>query len=145
MQGDAPDVRSGFGFTGNVEDNATVISGPQISASYVPASFDHSCVRFYSMRTFDSGLDSPAFAISVDLGTVGSTVSNPVTWGVGLLREMPIAYTTLSGIPQQRAPYWKSQYKTPQDVVPSLLHDFCASVAYQVYRCLRSFKTTIVR
>ena len=74
------------------------------------------------MDMFGSGF--PLFAISVDMGTVDSTVSKPVTWGVGLLRETPIAYTTLDGAPQQRAAYWKSKYTTPQDAVQSIYFAF---------------------
>lgn len=58
------------------------------------------------------------------MGTVDNTVSKPVTWGVGLLRENPIAYTTLSGAPQQRAAYWKSQYNTPVSAVRCICRAF---------------------
>lgn len=61
--------------------------------------------------------DYPVFAISVDMGQVGNTASEPVTWGVGLMRDTPIAYNTSNGTVQNRAAYWKSTYNSSREMV----------------------------
>lgn len=107
-------ARSMFGVTGALQsvEFSTGEKGINIS-QYVR----HSLSLFAFLTLGTLGRDFMVFAISVDMGAIDGTTSKPVTWGISLLRETPIAYTTLSGTVQRRDAYWTSQYKIPQDAV----------------------------
>lgn len=48
----------------------------------------------------------------MDLATVTATPTEPVIWAVGMLRDPAVQYMS-----QQRSPYWRTAYTSPQDAV----------------------------
>ncbi|KIK54872.1 hypothetical protein GYMLUDRAFT_176634 [Collybiopsis luxurians FD-317 M1] len=60
----------------------------------------------------------PVFAFSNDLGTIQST-SSPVVWGIGLVRNGDIIYTTTAGN-QTRHPYFFTKYSDVPTAVSAL-------------------------
>ncbi|KAH9026781.1 hypothetical protein EDB84DRAFT_1501283, partial [Lactarius hengduanensis] len=63
----------------------------------------------------------PVFGISRDLGTIQATL-DPVVWTIGFITDPVINYTDLSGVPQQRSLFYKTQYPASDDT--SLIVDF---------------------
>ncbi|KAI0088041.1 hypothetical protein BDY19DRAFT_1057674 [Irpex rosettiformis] len=63
------------------------------------------------------------YAISKSLGSVGSDLTAPVIWGVGMLRDPAVAYLTPGGTVENRDPYWKTAHSTLHDAVTSALLD----------------------
>ena len=54
----------------------------------------------------------PVFALAADLGTVGSTVSDPVVWSLGIVRNQSI-----NALGESRSAYYWSNFSSPTDVV----------------------------
>ncbi|KAL1942377.1 hypothetical protein VTO73DRAFT_5979 [Trametes versicolor] len=63
--------------------------------------------RSLAFRKID--LDVPVFAIAVDLGKIQS-ISTPVTWAVGYVRNPSIGYTAPVGTTQDLMPYYTTRY-----------------------------------
>ena len=51
------------------------------------------------------------FAISVDLGQI-SSITSPVVWAVGYVRDPVVQYTTSTGSTEIRRPYYATQYSS---------------------------------
>ncbi|KAH9173560.1 hypothetical protein EDB89DRAFT_1850041 [Lactarius sanguifluus] len=68
--------------------------------------------------------NSTVFAISRDLGTIQAT-RDPIVWAVGYATDSVINYTDLSGTPpQQRSPFYKTQYSDDKSLVVDFISDF---------------------
>ncbi|KIK65828.1 hypothetical protein GYMLUDRAFT_38307 [Collybiopsis luxurians FD-317 M1] len=63
----------------------------------------------------------PAFAFSTDLGNITST-SSPVVWGIGLVRNPDIIYTTAAGN-QTRQPYFFTKYSNVETALLDFMGD----------------------
>ena len=55
----------------------------------------------------------------MDLGQVGSTVTDPVVWAAGILRD-PVLQVTTTGELEKRSACWRSMYNDPVDAVRGL-------------------------
>ncbi len=67
----------------------------------------------------------PVFSIAVDVGSVGSTPSNPVIWALGVVRNPSVQYIGSDATPKQRSAYYWSNFSTPVDVVSDYRHIRC--------------------
>ncbi|KAH9035864.1 hypothetical protein EDB84DRAFT_1269293 [Lactarius hengduanensis] len=68
--------------------------------------------------------NSTVFAMSRDLGTIQAT-RDPIVWVVGYATDPVINYTDLSGTPpQQRSPFYKTQYSDDKSLVVDFISDF---------------------
>ncbi|KAE9404313.1 DUF1793-domain-containing protein [Gymnopus androsaceus JB14] len=74
--------------------------------------------------------DWPVFAYCTDLGSISST-STPVVWGIGLVRDGDIIYSTTSGN-QTRRPYFFTKYPD----VPSALSDLMSNASDALQRAI---------
>ncbi|KAF8273676.1 hypothetical protein EI94DRAFT_1167505 [Lactarius quietus] len=63
------------------------------------------------------------FAISRNLGFVQVT-EDPVVWAVGLTMDPVINYTALSGAPQRRSLFYKTQYSDDTSLIVDFLNNF---------------------
>ncbi|KIK65807.1 hypothetical protein GYMLUDRAFT_1027401, partial [Collybiopsis luxurians FD-317 M1] len=74
--------------------------------------------------------DLPTFAFSTDLDNITST-SSPVVWGIGLVRNPDIIYTTAAGN-QTRRPYFFTKYSD----VPTAMSDFMSDASNALQRAI---------
>jgi len=66
----------------------------------------------------------PVVAFARDVGSVGTTVSQPVVFSIGHLRDPVIQYVTTGNVLQSRVPFYSSQLPTPAAVIKYFLDDF---------------------
>ncbi|KAF5390581.1 hypothetical protein D9757_002679 [Collybiopsis confluens] len=69
----------------------------------------------------------PVFALSHNIGTVGTTASAPVIFSVGNIRDPALEYVVPGGT-QARSLYFWSQFSTPAAVISSFLGDYSAAL-----------------
>ncbi|KAJ7682669.1 DUF1793-domain-containing protein [Mycena polygramma] len=85
-------------------------------------------------NTVDTGFRAinnnwPVFGLAHDLGNVtGTTVTTPVVFSVGHIRDPAIQYIIDGGALQSRSLYFLSQFSTASDVISSFLGDFSAAL-----------------
>lgn len=63
----------------------------------------------------------PVFGIAVDVGSVGSTPTSPVVWGLGVVRNNSVEYKGADATTKQRSSYYWSNFSTAVDVVRTSL------------------------
>lgn len=68
------------------------------------------------------------FALAVDLGDITST-ETPIVWSLGVVRNATTTYTTGSGNPQIRYPYFLSQWASIPEAIDMFLGDFSAALS----------------
>ncbi|KAH9072397.1 hypothetical protein EDB83DRAFT_2220684 [Lactarius deliciosus] len=67
--------------------------------------------------------DSTIFAMSRDLGTI-QVMQDPIVWVIGYTTNPVINYTDISGTPQKRSFFYKTQYPKYQAEDGTLIYDF---------------------
>ncbi|KLO17752.1 DUF1793-domain-containing protein [Schizopora paradoxa] len=71
----------------------------------------------------------PVFGIAVDVGSVGSTPSSPVIWGIGVVRNQSVQYLGSDATTKQRSAYYWANFTTAVDVAEFFLNDFDRAVS----------------
>ncbi|KXN86419.1 hypothetical protein AN958_10281 [Leucoagaricus sp. SymC.cos] len=75
-----------------------------------------------NFRTIDNNW--PVFALSHDLGDVGTETTSPTVVSVGHIRDPALKYIVSGGGTQLRSLYFLSQFSTPAAVISNFLNDF---------------------
>ncbi|KAI0267843.1 hypothetical protein BC834DRAFT_870190 [Gloeopeniophorella convolvens] len=75
------------------------------------------------VETNSSTNASPSFALVRDLGTIVATTS-PVVFAIGLIQDPVVLYNTLSGVNEDRIPYYRANYTDDADLINDFLSDF---------------------
>ncbi|CCM02781.1 uncharacterized protein FIBRA_04889 [Fibroporia radiculosa] len=70
----------------------------------------------------------PTFAMAVDLGNI-QTISSPLVWTVGYVRDPSIKYTTAAGITQLRYLFFRTKYSATVDLIVDFLSDYSDALA----------------
>ncbi|KAI0358681.1 hypothetical protein OH77DRAFT_1421109 [Trametes cingulata] len=78
-------------------------------------------------------MDTPVFAVAVDLGQVQSTPS-PVTWAMGYVRNPSIAYTAADGTTHNLSPYFVTRYGDAG--IMEAINDFTAAFPEALERAI---------
>ncbi|KIK65832.1 hypothetical protein GYMLUDRAFT_158658, partial [Collybiopsis luxurians FD-317 M1] len=86
--------------------------------------------KLNNAQNTDYNNSDPVFAFSTDLGNITSTLS-PVVWGIGLVRNPDIIYTTAAGN-QTRQPYFFTKYIN----VETALSDFMSNASSALQRAV---------
>ena len=75
-------------------------------------------------RLYPARPDFTVFGIAADLGEVSGTVTDPVVWALGMLRDPAVKVVSADGVVEQRSPYWRTTYTGSAhiDAVSSSMH-----------------------